>query len=104
MTGFLIVDENVTCTFFEMCEANDEDEDFLAWLGRAQVGDEWAGHAGVVSVRCVDVAEDFRPQEIAFRKPGGTWKRRTVKTAGVFAKLIDRLNDEGAEVQVRDAE
>lgn len=49
---------------------------------------------------------EFKPQEVAYhlRGSGKGWVRKVVKTERAFDKLIDKLNEQGAEILVRDAE
>ena len=48
----------------------------------------------------------FVPQEVAYFLPGSGkgWRKKTVRTAAALAKLLEKLADEGAETQTRDAE
>lgn len=46
----------------------------------------------------------FTPQEVAYRQPGKSWKRRVAATEAALDKLISRLIDQGAEILTRDAE
>lgn len=50
------------------------------------------------------MSAEFKAQEVAFRQPGRTWKRRVVKTASAFDALVARLVEQGAQIEVRDAE
>jgi len=49
-------------------------------------------------------ATKFVPQEVAYRIPGSEWKRKVCKTERAFDKLIEKLNEQGAESQTRDLE
>jgi hypothetical protein len=50
----------------------------------------------------------FVPQEVAYRiqnvRGTATWKRKIVKTEKAFAKLIEKLQEQDAEIQTRDAD
>ena len=46
---------------------------------------------------------DTKKTEIAYRKPGEGWKRKTVKDSQL-EKTILKLEDAGAEIMCRDAE
>lgn len=43
----------------------------------------------------------FAPQEIAYRRPGRTWKRVVVTTKAAFTRRMTLLQDAGAEWEVR---
>ncbi len=46
----------------------------------------------------------FVVQEVAYRIPGSEWKRKVCKTERAFDKLLEKLGEQGAEIQVRDLE
>jgi hypothetical protein len=55
----------------------------------------------------LDMKETTRPTEtatrIAYRIPGGEWKRKTLRKGKNADAFIDRLIDDGAEIRWEDA-
>jgi len=49
---------------------------------------------------------EFKPQEVAYYLPGSGkgWTRKIVKTERAMDKLIEKLNEQGAVIETRDAE
>lgn len=48
--------------------------------------------------------EAHTPCEVAYRIPGSPWKRKTCKTKAQLNKLLESLEDQGAETRFRDLE
>ena len=44
-------------------------------------------------------AASFDAYEVAFRIPGQSWKRRTIRSEAQEQKFYDMVDDEGAEVR-----
>lgn len=46
----------------------------------------------------------FEAQEVAYRIPGGEWKRKIIKTEAAMIRFLDWADDQCAEARFRKAE
>ena len=53
-------------------------------------------------IEAIRPGSPFQPYEVAFRIPGQSWKRRTIKNRTAESKFYDMVNEEDAEVRWSD--